>query len=246
MPRVSGTTQGFWDSFSSDYDAFQQGDAPERIVNHLMDVGILCPRSSVLEIGAGPGTYTHMLAPNVHHVTATDMSERMLDINMEGARVNHMDNITFVHDDWNHHVPIGGHDVCMMAFVPGSDSQESIVRMESESDTCIIVSWDTNHGEDVTQAISQRLGIGWPHPSHDLSLRWLESNGRSAERVRFDVEMVGTLPYEYMLEKELSRFGSAGIDAEEACREVISNMCQNGHFTYCFQNRINVTYWCAD
>jgi ubiquinone/menaquinone biosynthesis C-methylase UbiE len=99
MPGISGTTQRFWDRFSSEYDAFQQGDAPERIVNHLMDEGVLTPRSSVLEIGAGPGTYTHPLASRVHRVTATDISERMLDINREIACGMCLENITFVHDD---------------------------------------------------------------------------------------------------------------------------------------------------
>ena len=246
MSQISGTTQRFWDSFSNDYDAFQQGDAPERIVNHLVDGGILNPGSSVLEVGAGPGTYTHLLSPRVRHITATDVSKRMLDMNREKACMMHLNNITFVHDDWNNHVPIGGHDVCMMAFVPGSDSQESIMRMEEESDICIIISWNTNHGEEITQRIKRKLGIGWPHPSHDLSLELLKSEGRSAERTVFDVEMNGTLPYDYVFEKELSRFRSAGIDATEACREILSDMCQEGVFRYEFRNKINVTYWHAD
>jgi SAM-dependent methyltransferase len=246
MPGISGTTQRFWDRFSSEYDAFQQGDAPERIVNHLMDEGVLTPRSSVLEIGAGPGTYTHPLASRVHRVTATDISERMLDINREIACGMCLENITFVHDDWNNHVRIGDHDACIMAFVPGSDSQESISRMEGESDTCVIVSWNTNHGENITQSIRQSLGIDWPHPSHDRSLKLLESNGRSAERMVFDVDLEGTLPYEYVYTKELSRFESAGIDASEACKEVISDMCQDGVFRYRLRNRVNVTYWRTD
>ena len=75
MPRNAGTSQAFWDSFSRHYDTFQQGDSPGRVVDLLLELGVLHPNYSVLDIGAGPGTYTRELARCVGHVTALDVSE---------------------------------------------------------------------------------------------------------------------------------------------------------------------------
>ncbi len=57
-------------------------------------------RSTVLDVGAGPGRFTLALAPHVAAVTAVDPSRGMLDICRRQARTLGLDNVTCVHGRW--------------------------------------------------------------------------------------------------------------------------------------------------
>jgi SAM-dependent methyltransferase len=57
-------------------------------------------RSTVLDVGAGPGRFTLALAPHVAAVTAVDPSARMLDICRRKARRLGLENVGCVHGRW--------------------------------------------------------------------------------------------------------------------------------------------------
>ena len=57
-------------------------------------------RSTVLDVGAGPGRFTLALAPHVAQVTAVDPSRGMLDICRRQARKLGLDNVACVHGRW--------------------------------------------------------------------------------------------------------------------------------------------------
>ena len=57
-------------------------------------------RSTVLDVGAGPGRFTLSLAPHVASVTAVDPSGGMLDICRRQARTLGLANVTCVHRRW--------------------------------------------------------------------------------------------------------------------------------------------------
>ncbi|HTJ74853.1 MAG TPA: class I SAM-dependent methyltransferase [Acidimicrobiales bacterium] len=57
-------------------------------------------RSTVLDVGAGPGRFTLALAPHVAAVTAVDPSGAMLDICRREARRRQLGNVTTVHARW--------------------------------------------------------------------------------------------------------------------------------------------------
>lgn len=247
LSRDAGTSQAFWDSFSHSYGPLQQADAPGRIVAHLVHERVLDPAYSILEVAAGPGTYTGHLARNLTSVTATDISCRMLDINRQSMASQGLHNVSHVVHDWHHDPLPDRHDACITAFMPMADRPESLLRMESCSGhVCIIVAWDVNHGEDVTNGISRGLGIDWPHPAHDRALERLEGLGRDAHRIVFDAHVRADVPMEDVIAKEVSRFASAGYDASSVAEEVVSGMCQDGVMHYDHVNRIGVTYWYID
>ena len=50
----------FWDGFSDTYNSDDQGDAPQRIVDSLMESGAVRPDDCVMEVGSGPGSFTGM------------------------------------------------------------------------------------------------------------------------------------------------------------------------------------------
>jgi len=57
-------------------------------------------RSTVVDVGSGPGRFTLTLAPHVAAVTAVDPSGRMLDICRKQARATGLSNVTCVQGQW--------------------------------------------------------------------------------------------------------------------------------------------------
>ena len=152
-------TLKFWDDYSDQYSGMQQGDIPVRIVDRLMELGMLEGGDDVLEIGSGPGTYSLVMSPHVRTLTCMDTSPRMLSRLSAEASVRGMDNITCVLNDWNSYVPDMGFDACIATLCPGSGSPESTLRMEASARrSCILVSWVVNHGDDLNSEIWKRLG----------------------------------------------------------------------------------------
>ena len=73
-------------------------------------------RSTVLDVGSGPGRFTLGLAPHVASVTAVDASGRMLDICRKQARAMGLANVTCVHGRWEE-VEVAPVDVAFSSYV---------------------------------------------------------------------------------------------------------------------------------
>jgi SAM-dependent methyltransferase len=73
-------------------------------------------RSTVLDVGSGPGRFTLALAPHVARVTAVDPSSGMLDICRRQARKLGLDNVTCVHGRWED-VEVPTADVAFSSYV---------------------------------------------------------------------------------------------------------------------------------
>jgi SAM-dependent methyltransferase len=73
-------------------------------------------RSTVLDVGAGPGRFTLALAPHVAAVTAVDPSGAMLDICRGQARRLGISNVAYVHGRWEDAV-VEAADVAFSSYV---------------------------------------------------------------------------------------------------------------------------------
>jgi SAM-dependent methyltransferase len=73
-------------------------------------------RSTVLDVGAGPGRFTLALAPHVAAVTAVDPSGAMLDICRRQARRLGLANVTCVHARWED-AEVEAADVAFSSYV---------------------------------------------------------------------------------------------------------------------------------
>ena len=73
-------------------------------------------RSTVLDVGSGPGRFTLALAPHVAAVTAVDPSEGMLDLCRRQARKLGLDNVSCVHGRWED-VDVPPADVAFSSYV---------------------------------------------------------------------------------------------------------------------------------
>jgi ubiquinone/menaquinone biosynthesis C-methylase UbiE len=94
----------FYDHHAGTFDAEQEKFAfirlPEKkIVLETLDA-ILEPGQTVLEIGAGTGRFTMLIAPRVRHVTAVDISGNMLRQLAAKIEKERLGNIRQIHGDF--------------------------------------------------------------------------------------------------------------------------------------------------
>jgi len=104
----------FWDGIAEKYAKspieFQEAyeTSLERTRSYLK------PADHVLEVGCGTGSTALILAENVKHITATDISANMIKIGIDKARDQNIANITFVTADvLNLAIDEGPYDVVM-------------------------------------------------------------------------------------------------------------------------------------
>jgi len=94
-----GRTQQFWDSIAPKYAQKRIGD-PAAYEAKLSRVrALLHATDRVLEIGCGTGSTALRLAPDVAHITATDVSRGMIDIAQSKLGPDAPANVTFQQAD---------------------------------------------------------------------------------------------------------------------------------------------------
>ena len=91
-------------------------------------------RSTVIDVGAGPGRFTLTLAPHVAAVTAVDFSRGMLDVLRRQARALGLTNVTCVHGPWQD-VYVEPADVAFSSYVLTlvTDAPAFLARMDASA-----------------------------------------------------------------------------------------------------------------
>lgn len=104
----------FWDRTAQRYS--QRPVADEAAYQQTLDRvrARLSTHANVLEVGCGTGTTALKLAPHAKHITATDVSGKMIDIAQAKAQAQRVNNVRFVRstvdEDW---LAAGSFDVVM-------------------------------------------------------------------------------------------------------------------------------------
>ncbi len=224
----------FWDDFAERYSAMEQGGIPQRIIDRLSESGFIGPESSVLEIGSGPGTYSNLLEPVVGSLVCLDSSPRMLDrLRASGCQAE------CILQDWSAYVPDRTFDCCIASLCPGSDSPESIERMESCASNRIIISWVENHGDDITEMVWRALGKE-PERRPGSVRGWLEENGREPIVEQFETRVVADIEVNDIVEMQRSYFLARG---EGDVKEIVEDMFGCGSIHVEHTNIIEAVRW---
>lgn len=112
---MSTRAEIFWDRHAPKYVAKPIADQPsyEAKLNHVRS--LLLPADKVLEIGCGSGNTALQLASTCAHVTASDLSSRMIEGARSRLRNTNTRNVRFVHADANRILADGPFDT-ILAF----------------------------------------------------------------------------------------------------------------------------------
>lgn len=95
MTPTAEADSKFWDRHADSYAAKPISDVPayERTLERVRTW--LAPHMQALELGCGTGSTAIKLAPHVAHLTATDISARMIEIAEEKREAAGLDNLSF-------------------------------------------------------------------------------------------------------------------------------------------------------
>jgi SAM-dependent methyltransferase len=131
--RIGPERADVWHDRAADYDAaverrWMEPDSSRRFM--AADL-VRWPGSSVLDIGAGTGSWTAMMARQAGHVTAVDPSPAMLDRLRRRVAEEGLSNVTVVEGAWPD-VDVGPHDLvfCSHAMYGSPDLARFVQRME--------------------------------------------------------------------------------------------------------------------
>ena len=92
------------------------------------------PRSTVLDVGAGPGRFSLALAPRVAHVVAVDSSAVMVDILTKRARRLKLDNVEAVVGVWpDVHVAPASVTVCSYVLPLVIDAKRFLQKLDAST-----------------------------------------------------------------------------------------------------------------
>lgn len=91
----------FWDKASAKYAKAKIADEAAYQFTTNKTRNYLKPEDEVLEVGCGTGTTALLLADAVGHLTASDISGKMVEIGKGKAQAQNVTNVTFVRADVN-------------------------------------------------------------------------------------------------------------------------------------------------
>lgn len=86
----------FWDKVALKYAKSPIADMDAYTYTLERTRSYLSPDDTVLEVGCGTGSTALLLAGNVRHITASDLSANMIEVGSEKARDQGISNVTFV------------------------------------------------------------------------------------------------------------------------------------------------------
>lgn len=136
----------FWNQTSRSYLDRIQFESPliEEVVRILLLEGVIDGECFVLDIGAGPGTFTLPIARSVRHVVALDPAAKMIETLQEAARAHGLSNITCLCQGWEESDFSREFDLVFASFSPAIRSAQSLSRMHraSRKSCCLITSSD--------------------------------------------------------------------------------------------------------
>ena len=100
-------------------------------VTHLVKEGVLTPDTTLLDIGAGMGTYALPFASVCREVTALEPVGVCLQVLRERAEQQELANICAVHEFWERFAPEKKYDVTFASMCPAICNTEELRRMEA-------------------------------------------------------------------------------------------------------------------
>lgn len=96
MTMLTDNNPLFWDKMARKYAKQPIKDMKNYEATLARTKSYLKPDFTVLEVGAGTGSTALLLAPNVAHITVTDISSQMIEIGREKAKEQNIDNASFM------------------------------------------------------------------------------------------------------------------------------------------------------
>lgn len=143
------------------YERWEQRDSSRQFVLQTLKE---IPQATVLDVGAGTGTWTTMIAPHAKSVTALDSSPAMLDFCKKEVQSAGFENVAFVEGIWPeiaNQVPEHDITLCSHAMYGCQDPVAFIDALQKVTRRRIIL---LLRAPSQNGLMAQAAGMVWGHP----------------------------------------------------------------------------------
>jgi SAM-dependent methyltransferase len=178
----------FWNDLAKRYPSFDDPAMAGDVVQMIQcseSAGIDFRHRRVLDIGCGTGTVAIPLALRGAHVTAVDISEKMLQICRNDARrAGVAERIVSEQSDWKSYAVNAKHDIVVVSMTPAVSSGDEVDKMlQTSTKAGIYVGWGSYRINTTVRKLFEAHGHSYPmqygHAEHflvQLDRRGIEGN----------------------------------------------------------------------
>ncbi len=168
-----------WDQKAKDYQRFSHNldSFYLKILAKIAQRGIVWSDKSVLDIGCGTGVYTLHLAQEAAHITALDVSSKMLAILYEDALKEGFEaKITPLCCAWEDFCSNGLFDIVFSSMAPAFHSDSDFEKMNAYARAyCVFLGWGGKRESTLLDPIFKAHGKALNVPAGSQKLKtWLE------------------------------------------------------------------------
>lgn len=139
--------QEFWNRRAKKYSEDIKKKNYEKGERHIKNLKINS-KTTILEIGPGPGTITIPLAKKIKHITVVEPSQEMIKQLMKNANECGIDNITTINKRWEdvNIDEIEKHDIVVASFsLSMLDIKDALQKINEIADKSVYLFWFVNH-----------------------------------------------------------------------------------------------------
>jgi len=223
MGKVSGKHDGVeqWDDHTKRFEEWmKKDDYPKNVIQRIK----LNKDWTVLDIGCGTGALTIPMAKDVKHVTALDISKKMLGFLRERALKEKMSNITYLNKSWEDVVITKEyeHDVVISSRSLGMfDLKEELTKIDRAAKWYAYVTWKTGKRK-FEEGVYKMLGREYhDYPSYIYICNMLYQMGIYANVEFFECKRVCRLNLDDAIADWRCRIGDLCEEEEERLKEYL-------------------------
>ncbi|MGE4318701.1 MAG: methyltransferase domain-containing protein [Deferribacterales bacterium] len=241
--------QKFWNSKAAVFPRFEEGENnyEAKMLNNIRNLGVDFKDRTLLDVGCGSGMYTIRLAREAQKVTASDISETMLDILMMDAESLGISNIIPVLSDWKDFHSDERFDIVFCSMTPAAHSDSARQKLTDYSRGQIIyMGFGGVMESDVLNALYPVFGISQREFNDAARMKeWLTKNGYAFRSKTVDGEWLTMRTEDELVHNSHAMLSTYRIDPDrETIRKHIGVFSDGkGKFTDKVKYRIEVIVW---
>ncbi|MCX6012436.1 MAG: methyltransferase domain-containing protein [Chloroflexi bacterium] len=218
LDRLGIPLEEFWKRYHTWQDILRESGYPGKLLEHVKER--INTDSSILDIGAGAGTFAIPLAQSARLVTAVESSPEQISRLQERVNKENVLNITIVHKRWEgiDLTEIGDHDLVLASYCfQMKDIKSALEKMYMAASKYLVLIHTAGH--DLLKYLS---GTGFETgPDYTYLFNILQQSGYRAY-----IEII-TRNYSIPLDIQMEMFSyNPGLDAEQRknlCNYLVTN-----------------------
>jgi SAM-dependent methyltransferase len=208
-----------WNKRASTYPRYSDegSEFENNLIKMILEKGVSFEGKSVLDIGCGTGRYTLRIAKMAKNVLGIDISEDMLEIMMNDAEEEGIDNLESMRSDWKGFKSDRIWPITFCSITPAVKDEEDFAKMmEYTSEHAVFLGWHDRVEPDVVKDAYSLFDISpMKLDFADHFIKWLDENGFSYSHTVLEDIWHGDKGVDEMVEKIVYEIKEYDVEPDE-------------------------------